>query len=626
MGGDRDGNPNVTPDVTREACLLARWMAVNLYRQEIKVLRSELSMHVCNEELRREVGDSHEPYRLLLRRLLKRLTNTRTVIEEELEGVEPSVDDVIDDLEQLRRPLMLCYRSLHECGAGRLADGSLLDILRRLACFGLTLTRLDVRQEASRHEDVLDALTRYLGLGPYREWPEEKRIEFLVRELESKRPLIPADFPAQEQVTEVLDTIRMFNDLHPDSLGAYVISLSDSPSDVLAVELLQRELGVTRPLRVVPLFERLDALNGAADCMETLFSLPWYREHIAGRQEVMIGYSDSAKDAGQLGAAWALYQAQERLVEVAARHGVRLTLFHGRGGTVSRGGGPTWSAILAQPPGSVNGAMRVTEQGEVIQHKFGLTEIAQRTMTIYTAAVLEATLSPPPEPEPEWRRVMDRLAAVAVDRYRQVVRQDPDFVGYFRAATPEQELVRLQIGSRPSHRRKGGGIETLRAIPWVFAWTQTRLLLPAWLGTGEALREVLDSDDAQLLRDMAGQWPFFQTTVDLIEMVLAKGDVEIAARYDEQLVPAELQPTGRNLRERFVQTREAVLELVGHTELLEHAPQVRRPIEVRNPYVDPLNLLQVELLRRTRAGSGGDLNDALLIVINGIAAGMQNTG
>ncbi len=626
MGGDRDGNPNVTPAVTAKVCLLSRWMAVHLYREEIHELRSELSMNNCDQMLRKMVGNAHEPYRALLREVVMRLDTTKQWIEAELEEREPPAGAIYTGIEQLREPLQRCYDSLHRCGAGLVADGRLLDILRRLACFGLTLLKLDIRQEAGRHTDAMNAITEYIGLGSYAEWDESKRIDFLVRELENPRPLVPMDLPAGDEVHDVLNTIRMLGGIPSESFGAYVISLASQPSDVLVVALLQKELGVRRPLRVVPLFERLEALNGAAVCMERLLDIPWYKRHIDGRQEIMIGYSDSAKDAGQLAAAWALYHAQESLVEVCRQHGVRLTLFHGRGGTISRGGGPTYAAILAQPPGSVNGSMRVTEQGEVIQHKFALPEIAERTMKIYTAACLAASLKPPPQPQPRWREVMDRLSTVAVANYRQIVQLEPRFVDYFRAATPETELSKLHIGSRPAHRRRQGGIETLRAIPWVFAWTQIRLMLPAWLGAGEALRTALDEGLGRELAEMQREWPLFTTTLELIEMVLAKGDPDVAARYDETLVPERLHDIGEDLRERFRNTRAVILEIAGRQELLEHQPIIRLPIEVRDPYIDPLNLLQVELLQRSRQHHGPEIDDALLIVINGIAAGMRNTG
>jgi phosphoenolpyruvate carboxylase len=402
--------------------------------------------------------------------------------------------------------------------------------------------------------------------------------------------------------------------------------MAANPSDVLAVELLQKEAASATPLRVVPLFETLDDLRAAGGVVRRLLALPWYRRRLGGRMEVMIGYSDSAKDAGRLAAAWMLYQAQEEVVAACADQAVELTLFHGRGGTVGRGGGPTHAAIRSQPPGSVAGRLRVTEQGEVIQAKFGLPGIALRTLELYVSAVLEATVSPPPPPEPAWREVMARLAETSLRTYRGVVLDADRFVPYFRAVTPETHLGAMNIGSRPARRRTADGIASLRAIPWVFAWTQTRLNLPAWLGIGEALREELDGPHRGTLLTMVAQWPFLRATLDQIEMVLAKTEPDIAAHYDALLAPAPLASLGESLRQRCRSTLTAVLEVLGHRHLLEEDPVLRRSIAVRNPYVDPLNVLQAELLRRLRTKDDERLVDALRVTINGIAAGMRNTG
>ena len=316
---------------------------------------------------------------------------------------------------------------------------------------------------------------------------------------------------------------------------------------MLAVVLLQKLAGHPHPHRVVPLFETAADLQRAGAVIDALLSIPWYRARIAGHQEVMVGYSDSAKDAGRFAAAWSLYRAQEEVVAAGRRHGVRLTLFHGRGGSVGRGGGPTHLAIRSQPPGSIDGRLRVTEQGEMIQAKFGLVDIAVRTMEVYTTATLEATLAPGNEPTPEWRAAMDRLSELARASYRTVVYETPGFVDYFHCATPEPELRALRIGSRPPSRHGGSGVESLRAIPWQFAWTQTRLLLPSWLGVEAALADAHARGDDALLRTMYERWPFFQSTLDLIEMVLAKADARIAAEYDRRLVPAHLQDIGREL-------------------------------------------------------------------------------
>ncbi|RMT33166.1 Phosphoenolpyruvate carboxylase [Pseudomonas syringae pv. solidagae] len=381
-------------------------------------------------------------------------------------------------------------------------------------------------------------------------------------------------------------------------------------------------------MRVVPLFETLADLDNAGPVIETLLGLPGYRSRLHGPQEVMIGYSDSAKDAGTTAAAWAQYRAQERLVEICREQQVELLLFHGRGGTVGRGGGPAHAAILSQPPGSVAGRFRTTEQGEMIRFKFGLPDIAEQNLNLYLAAVLEATLLPPPPPQPVWRTMMDQMADDGVSAYRAVVRENPEFVEYFRQATPEQELGRLPLGSRPAKRREGG-VESLRAIPWIFAWTQTRLMLPAWLGWEAALSKALERGEGEVLAQMREQWPFFRTRIDMLEMVLAKADADIARLYDERLVSAELQHLGAHLRDLLSQACNVVLGLTGQTQLLAHSPETLEFISLRNTYLDPLHLLQAELLSRSRnreASLDSPLELALLVSVAGIAAGLRNTG
>jgi len=632
MGGDRDGNPNVTPEVTIRACLLARWMAADLYAREVAELRAELSMRTASQELLGRVGNAAEPYRVLLRQVGERLERTRSHVEELLDSPAPLTpsEEIYTDPEELAEPLRLCFRSLEETGAGIIAHGRLLDLLRRIPCFGLTLVRLDLRQEADRHTAALDAIARRSGLS-YMDLPEEERQRFLLGELEGDAPMTRAAMTATDgfdgEVADVLQTMRVAAGLPGGSLGAYVISMASQPSDILAVERLQLAAGVQPPLRVVPLFETVADLRGADGCLDRLFRVPWYQRRIGGHQEVMIGYSDSAKDGGRLAATWELYTAQERVVSVCGKHGVRVTLFHGRGGSVGRGGGPTHLAIQSQPPGSVDGTLRVTEQGEMIDSKFSLPAIAERTLELYTTAVLEATLMPAVPASERWRTLMQALADDSRAAYRRVVYEMPEFVEYFRLATPEVELGQLLIGSRPARRRPGTGVESLRAIPWVFAWTQTRLMLPAWLGVGEALRHAMARGELEELRTMYREWPFFRSTLDLIAMVLAKASPEIAAHYDAELVPAELRGLGEHLRSSLEQTIAAVLEVTGQAHLLADNPVLRRSIDVRNPYVDPINLVQVELLSRIRqAADDPALLDAFLVTVNGVAAGMRNTG
>jgi len=514
-----------------------------------------------------------------------------------------------------------------------IAEGSLINIIRRVACFGLTLLRLDIRQESTRHAEVINEITEFLQLGSYNDWSEDEKQAFLLTELQNRRPLIPADFPASEEVAEVLRTFKVLAEQPISALGAYIISMATHPSDVLAVRLLQKECGCRHPQRIVPLFETLDDLEGAPQTMDRLLSVQWYKQDIQGKQEVMIGYSDSAKDAGFFAASWGQYRAQEALNATCKRHGVHLTLFHGRGGSASRGGGPAHDALLSLPPGTINGSVRVTEQGEMIQFKFGLEHIAYENVEVYTSGVLEATLAPPPEPKENWRNMMQTLADESVMEYRRIVHRDERFVPYFRTVTPEQELRRLALGSRPAKRHASGGVESLRAIPWVFAWTQMRLMLPAWLGTGQALATQLDKGQLPALQEMSRDWTFFSMLLDMQEMVLAKAEERVAAYYERRLLKDETQSSlGRELR-AGVQQAESVLLQISGQKLLEKLPNLSRSIELRNPYVDPLNITQVEVIRRLRELDVTDssqfkqaLEQALMVSIGGIAAGLRNTG
>ena len=627
IGGDRDGNPNITPEVTRQATWLARWQAADLYLRDITALRSELSLSAshASEELRTRVGEAHEPYRVLLKEVRDRLRATRDLAEEALAESTPKLTGIAPYLAaaELAEPLELCFHSLMATGNEVLAAGRLTDILRRVTAFGVTLARLDLRQEAERHTATVDWIAGAAGLGRYASLSEPDRQRFLVEHLTAGDVRLDdlALTTSDDQVRDVLDTFRVAARIHPESLGAYVITMASAPSDVLAVEFLQMAAGTSHPQRVVPLLETARDLEHAGTIMGDLLAIPWYRDRIAGHQEVMIGYSDSAKDAGRLSADWALYCAQEEVVAACEKWSVHLTLFHGRGGSIGRGGGPTYLAIQSQPPGSVRGTLRATEQGEMIQAKFGLVDIAIRTLEVYTTATLEAVVAPRPSPKVEWRDCMTKVAARARATYRSTVYDDPRFIPYFRTATPEPELALVSIGSRPARRAPGKGVETLRAIPWQFAWTQTRLMLPSWLGIEDAL-----SGDNLMLREMYSRWAFFASTIDLVEMTLAKADGRIASQYD-RLVPHDLRSLGLDLRARLSRAVDAVRSVTGHDVLLETNPVLRRSIDVRNPYVDPINLVQVELLRRLR-GSDSDpaIFDAFVVTVNGIAAGMRNTG
>jgi phosphoenolpyruvate carboxylase len=630
MGGDRDGNPNVTADVTREVLMLARWMAADLYLRDVDALQGSLSMIEADAALRERIGDAREPYRALLKEVRERLRRTRDWAEALDARLPEDPRRIYFDAAELYDDLALCHASLHRCRMGLIADGPLLDTLRRIAAFGTTLTRLDVRQHADRHTKVLDEITAYLGLlrdgRSYAAWDEASRQTFLLAELSSRRPLFPTQWPASPDTVEVMATCAVIAGPVGRGVAQYVISMAQAPSDVLAVILLLRAAGLTdRNLPVVPLFETLADLDAASRTIDALLEIPWYRSYVDDEQQVMIGYSDSAKDAGQLAAAWAQYRAQEQLAAVAAGHRIRLQLFHGRGGAVGRGGGPAHQAILSQPPGSVDGRLRVTEQGEVIRFKLGTPAVAIETLGRYVSAVLEATLRPPLQPTPAWRAEMDRLASTALSAYRTVVREDPEFVPLFRALTPERELGILALGSRPSRRRDSTDVASLRAIPWVFAWTQVRLMLPAWLGSDVALADTLGTDRAMLRRAMVS-WPFIGMQLDMLEMVLAKTDPVLTGYYARRLTSAAQQTVVKRLAERVATLSGALLELRGVTTLLAHDAPLRASLSVRNTYLDPLHLLQAELLARYRKTPGEETARALKVTMAGISSGLRNTG
>lgn len=628
MGGDRDGNPFVTHNITQEVLWLSRWKAADLYHADIEELITELSMTQSNEAVQALSNDSHEPYRAVLKQLRTLLSDTRRVIDAKILGTASPNLPILENADQLWKPLHTIYQSLHECGMGVIADGSLLDTLRRIKCFGVHLVRLDIRQESTRHSDAMSEITRSLGLGDYNQWNEQDRVAFLVKELSSNRPLIPHGWDPSDEVKEVLDTCKTVAEHPKEAFGAYVISMARTASDVLAVHLLLREAGCPFRMDVCPLFETLDDLNNSEQVMQQLFNIDWYRGFIQGEQMVMIGYSDSAKDAGVMAAGWAQYDAMDKLVKVCDEQSINLTLFHGRGGTIGRGGAPAHAALLSQPPRSLQGGLRVTEQGEMIRFKLGLPQVAINSLNLYASAILEANLLPPPEPKPDWRELMEVLSQVSCDAYRKVVRGEPDFVPYFRAATPELELGKLPLGSRPSKRNPSGGVESLRAIPWIFSWSQNRLVLPAWLGAGEAIQYSIDGGHLELLEEMCREWPFFSTRLGMLEMVYYKCNIEISKLYDQKLTDPSLWRLGDNLREQLQKDIKAVLKVENNENLMQSDPWGLESIRLRNIYVEPLNMLQVELLKRTRQSEEANptLEEALMITIAGIAAGMRNTG
>ncbi|QIW16260.1 phosphoenolpyruvate carboxylase [Pasteurellaceae bacterium RH1A] len=635
MGGDRDGNPFVTAQTTRQVLNMNRWKAAELFLNDIKYLADELSVAQCTPEFRAKYGDHLEPYRAVIKDLRAKLIKTEAYYAELLEGKPLTIkaDEILSSDEQLWEPLYDCYQSLQACGMRIIANGGLLDCLRRVRCFGLGLSRLDIRQESTRHQMAIAEITRYIGLGDYSQWTEDDKQAFLVRELSSRRPLVPTNWSPSPETQEILDTCKVVAEQPEGVISAYVISMAREASDVLAVHLLLKEAGCKQAIPVAPLFETLDDLDRSEKVMTDLFNIGWYRGVINNRQMVMIGYSDSAKDAGMFAASWAQYRAQEALVNLCEKFNIELTLFHGRGGTIGRGGAPAHAALLSQPPRSLKNGLRVTEQGEMIRFKLGLPAVAVESLDLYASAILEANIFPPPVPKAEWRAVMDKGSDISCDIYRQIVRGEPDFVPYFRSATPELELSKLPLGSRPAKRNPNGGVESLRAIPWIFAWMQNRLMLPAWLGAGAALRQLMEQGDEATLKAMSNQWPFFSTRIGMLEMVFSKADLWLAEHYDQRLVAPNLHRLGAALRNQLKADIETVLSL-AHTQeqenkLMADLPWIAESIALRNVYTDPLNLLQVELLHRLRAqGENPDpvLEQALMITITGIAAGMRNTG
>lgn len=618
MAGDRDGNPFVTAKLSEQALLNARLRASELYLQDFKELYLELSMNNANEELSLEDVDNIGPYRHQLKEVVKQLEQTV-----ELLG-SGTTEGAIETKQDLLTPLYRCRESLISQGLVRIANSSLLDLIRKVHCFGISMVKLDIRQHSERHNEAMSEITKALGLGDYDSWNEAQRCEFLLAELKNNRPLLPnVEFSAD--VKEVLDTYAMIARQPREILGIYIISMASEVSDVLLVALLQKASGVNWNMPVAPLFETLDDLNNAPKVMAELLDIQDYLERCNQKHYVMIGYSDSAKDAGVLAATWGQYTAQEALVEVFNERDVELKLFHGRGGTIGRGGGPAHAAIASQPPGTLAGGLRVTEQGETIRYKFGLPNLAVRSLHLYASAILESLVTPPPKPKESWRALMDKMAEQSCAQYRSYVQEKPDFVRYFRQATPEQELSSLPLGSRPSKRRADGGIESLRAIPWIFAWSQNRMVVPSWLGLGQALADNQDADAT--MQEMLAQWPYFNSRISLTEMVYLKSEPMVASLYDDALVEDALKPLGEELREQLKSDEKTVLSLLGQEQSMQRDQWNLNSFELRQPYLLPLHVMQIEALKRLRANPEHPVYEQLLMVtMAGVATGMRNTG
>jgi len=630
MGGDRDGNPNVTAKTTEEVVLLSRWEAANLYEKEFTKIIQKLSMHECSKELKKKVGNSQEPYRDYLRPIRNKLKTTQQEIEIFLNEKKPLKESLlVQSITEIINPLKVVYKSLCEVKCKAIADGSILDLLRRAYSFGLNLARLDIRQESKRHSKLMRSICKHLGLGDFEKWSENEKITFLSKEFKSKRPLISKNISFDKEDKETWSTFKMISKLPRECLGAYIISMSSKASDILTVVVLQKEAGMKSCLRTVPLFETLSDLENAHHVMQDIYKISWYLKYFKNKQEVMIGYSDSSKDAGKLAASWAQYCTQEKLQKLSNKYKVDLTLFHGRGGSVGRGGGPIYEALLSQPPGTVNGRTRVTEQGEIIQQKYATESLAEYTLGTYIGSVLEATLAPPIKPKKNWRELMNAMSKVSTNAYRKNF-FNKDFLRYYFNITPQRLLEQLSIGSRPAKRNKSKDVKSLRAIPWVFAWTQIRFLLPAWLGIYEALNFAIKNKNINILKDMLKKWPYFYAMMDMLDMVLAKTDQRIIKFYEECLGDNNLKNTGEKLRKQL-STLIYLNRKIIPTYILEQRKEYRDSIRKRNTNAEVLNILQADIMKKLykkklKAKDKKLLIDSMLVTIAGIAAAMKNVG
>ncbi|MBD2092867.1 phosphoenolpyruvate carboxylase [Microcoleus sp. FACHB-1515] len=692
VGSDRDGNPFVTPDVTWKTACYQRNLVVGKYIDSVKHLSNLLSLSLHWSDVLPELLESleqqqmqmpdvyeqhairfrQEPYRLKLAYIQKRLENTLDRSQQLFRGdilqesIDPNPATHFMSGAEFLAELRLIQRSLEETG---LSCKELDKLICQVEIFGFNLAHLDIRQESSRHSDTLNEVVEYLQIlhKPYNDLTEEERSLWLATELQTRRPLIPAELHFSDKTNEAIETFRMVRRLHQEFgveiCQTYVISMSNYSSDLLEVLLLAKEAGLYDPatgasaIHVVPLFETVEDLKRAPTVMRNLFELPFYRAYLSGGysggsepalQEIMLGYSDSNKDSGFLSSNWEIHKAQQALQQLADEFGISLRIFHGRGGSVGRGGGPAYEAILAQPGRSISGRIKITEQGEVLASKYTLPELALYNLETIASAVIQASVlrNGFDDIEP-WHQVMEELAARSRQHYRALIYEQPDFIDFFHQVTPIEEISQLQISSRPA-RRSGGKKELsgLRAIPWVFSWTQTRFLLPSWYGVGTAIQAFLDEDpeeNLKLLRYFYYKWPFFKMAISKCEMTLSKVDLQIANHYVRELTPAEdvdrFDRLFAQISDEFHLTRDLVLTITGHTRLLDGDPDLQRSVQLRNGTIVPLGFLQVSLLKRLRqhkssAATGvvrsrysrGELLRGALLTINGIAAGMRNTG
>jgi len=691
MGGDRDGNPYVTPEVTIETVRLMRAWALRSHTAAIEELSRRLGQSIrqvpISNELRQsldadaalfpetaELLSYRNPYELyrqkctyIREKLLRSLEHTNKQAPDWGSAAPlPPPGTFYHRRDELLADLKVMERSLCANAGTSAANGALHDLIRQVEVFGLHVATLDIRQHSERHTAALTEVLRVAGVcDDYAALDEQARVALLSREVANPRPLIPARLTYSDATSEIVQTFRtvaaILEQLSPEAIQTYIISMTTGASDLLVALLLAKEAGLYSPqqgvcrLNIVPLFETGADLAGCDAVMEACLHLPIYREHLRLRgdvQEIMIGYSDSNKDVGFVAANWALYQAQRALRDLAKREHISLRLFHGRGGAIGRGGGPANQAILAQPPGSIGTQIKITEQGEVIADRYGLPALAHRHLEQVLNAVLRAGFAPQHDAPAEWEQALEQLAAIAREYYRALVYEHPDFLAYFRTATPIAEISRLKIGSRPASRRNSDRIEDLRAIPWVFSWMQSRHTLPGWYGLGYALETFVgrlsvvssqlqrtadhgprttDQGRLALLQDMYQNWMFFRSMIDSAQMILGKADLHIAERYAELTPdPAVAERIFGAVREEYQRTSTMICQVAQIDNLLDRSQVLQKSIARRNPYIDPMSYVQVELLRRLRADPAGPdhaaLEDAILLSISGIAAGLKNTG
>ena len=631
MGGDRDGNPNVTAEVTKKVILFSRWQAAKLYEKELTKLIQDLSMKECSPKIKKIAGNSFEPYRVYLRPIRDKIRLTYQLIEKHLNN-NKSLNEkkLLKDKNEILKPLREVRESLNLNRGQHIANADLLDLIRRVRCFGINLARLDIRQESSRHQKLIsDVLNKKYKIN-FSSLSESKKINLLNSLIKQKKYFINNLKIKHKDNKEVWNTFKQISKEPEQCMGAYVISMTSKASDILSVYFLQKQAETKNLLRVVPLFETLDDLKNAKSVMENIFKLSWYRRLINHKQEVMIGYSDSSKDAGKLSASWHQYKLQEELRNLAKKYKIDLVFFHGRGGSAGRGGGPIQATLKSQPANTVNGKIRITDQGEVIQQKYGYKPLAEYNLCSYIGAVMDASLNPPPKSKKNWRVLIEKMSEIATSSYRKNLNQSEDFIRYFKTVTPHKSLGKLAIGSRPAKRKNVDNIQSLRAIPWVFAWTQIRLMLPAWLGTTEALRYGSIKKFSKTLTDMEKNWPYFVSTMDILDMVITKVDPEISIIYENNLADSALKRIGKKLRFQF----DALVKLhnkITPKEVFKERKEFRKALFIRNNYTETLNILQATIMNKINNNKYKKLDkkfldDALMTSIAGISAAMKNTG